>query len=106
MPKFVQRFLPNVDYEKLIDDRLAHYLKTEFVPAKQPFSLSNIIKNFPIILLGIACLGLSVIFSLCFFNELNTITIMIGVTSLALASLCLLLQRFAGHQIHLRLGNT
>jgi hypothetical protein len=35
-------------------------------------------------LLAIACLGLSVIISLYFFQELNTIVIMIGVTSLGI----------------------
>ena len=86
MPRLCRIFLPAFKKTGTADSsaQLRHSLESSFVPQKDVFSLSLILKRIPIILLGILCLGLAAGLALLITGELDVMIIMLVVTTLGI----------------------
>ncbi len=82
MPRLARRFLkPFVKAEAETDAGYIEHLEQSFVPKKEAFSLRQIARHLPVVLLGVLSLAIAAGLALLITGTLNVVVIMLVVTS-------------------------
>lgn len=82
MPRLTRRFLkPFVKSEAETDAGYIEHLEQSFVPKKEAFSLRQIARHIPVVLLGVLSLAIAAGLALLITGTLNVVVIMLVVTS-------------------------